>query len=153
MRISSGRAEQRNSETPKLRDSPPDRSHSFRLVRPGKDAHRDSALERSPDLDRLPHGDMDDMAAAAKLGPGDWADILEQDLRDVKDQTEAMKWEAGMYGLNELIVLRPTQSPDVEVGRRRFDVLVACRTPEFGACHETSAALPQRMTWRFSTVR
>jgi len=66
---------------------------------------------------------------AAKLGPGDWADVLLEDLGEVKDPSEGLKWERGTYGLNELIVLRPKQSPDVEAGRKRFDVLVAIRAP------------------------
>jgi len=74
----------------------------------------------------------DQVQQATKLGPGGWADVLVEDLRDVNDPSEAMKWEPGTYGLNELIVLRPTQSPDVETGRRRFDVLVAVRRPNFG---------------------
>ncbi len=69
---------------------------------------------------------------AVKLGPGDWADILEKDLQEPKDRSQAVNWEVGIYGLNELIVMRPNQSPTVEAGRRRFDVLVACRIPGFG---------------------
>jgi len=81
----------------------------------------------------LYRGNREDlMQKAAELGPGDWADVLVEDLRDVNDSSEAMKWEPGTYGLNELIVLRPTQSPDVEAGRRRFDVLVAVRQRSFG---------------------
>ena len=67
----------------------------------------------------------------AKLGPGDWADILVEDLREVQDPSQGLKWEAGIYGLNELIVLRPKKSPDVESGRHRFDVLVATRAPRY----------------------
>jgi hypothetical protein len=71
-------------------------------------------------------GNLAEVAAkAAKLGPGDWADILVEDLGEVKDPSDGLKWEPGTYGLNELIVLRPKQSPDVEAGRKRFDVLVA----------------------------
>ena len=54
---------------------------------------------------------------------------MAEDLREVKLPTETpepheLKWEAGIYGLDRLIVLRPTRSPDVEVGRKRFEVLV-----------------------------
>jgi hypothetical protein len=72
----------------------------------------------------------------AKLGPGDWADILTQDLHDVKSSVETpepheLEWEPGTYGLNALTVLRPSRAQDVGTGRRRFDVLVATRS--FGA--------------------
>jgi hypothetical protein len=58
-----------------------------------------------------------------------WADIMAEDLREVKPPTETpepheLKWGAGIYGLDGLIVLRPTRSPDVEVGRKHFEVLV-----------------------------
>ena len=62
--------------------------------------------------------------AAAKLEPGDWAEMLVEDLREVTD-VDGLKWEPGIYGLNELIVLRPNQSASVEAGRKRFDILVA----------------------------
>jgi len=88
-------------------------------------------------------GNLEDQAQkAAQLGPGDWADVLVEDLRDVNDPSEAMKWEPGTYGLNELIVLRPTQSPDVEAGRRRFDVLVAVSRPSFGHAIHLGAKPP-----------
>jgi hypothetical protein len=66
----------------------------------------------------------------ARVGPGDWADILAQNLRAVKPTAETpepheLEWEPGTYGLDELIVMRPTRSPNVEAGRKRFDVLVA----------------------------
>ncbi len=68
--------------------------------------------------------------AGAPLGPGDLADILMHDLREVKLSVgtvapQELEWEPGIYGLNELIVLRPSRSANVESGRRRFDVLVA----------------------------
>ena len=136
--------EQRNPETPKLRDSRLDRATRSVLCGPEKTLTEILHLRGLVIWTVFQNGDMDDMAAAAKLGPGDWADVLEQDLRIVKDQTEAMKWEAGMYGLNELIVLRPTQLPDVEVGRRRFDILVACRTPELGRAMKLSSGPPTK---------
>ena len=42
---------------------------------------------------------------------------------------EELEWETGTYGLDELIVLRPTRSQNAATGTRRFDVLVACRAP------------------------
>jgi len=79
-----------------------------------------------------PHGfRINQLKKAAKLGPGDWADVLEENVRDVKNPSEGVKWEAGTYGLDELIVVRPTQSQDVQAGRRRFDVFVTCRTLGF----------------------
>jgi hypothetical protein len=68
----------------------------------------------------------------AKLGPGDWADTLAQDLREVISAAQSpepheLEWEPGTYGLDELIVLRPTRSPNIEPARKRFDVLVASR--------------------------
>jgi len=74
----------------------------------------------------------DQIEQATKLGPGAWAEVLLEDLRDVNNPSEAIKWEPGTYRLNELIVLRPTQSPDVETGRRQFDLLVAVRQRNFG---------------------
>jgi hypothetical protein len=77
-------------------------------------------------------GNRDDRSPdAAKLGQGDWADILVEDLREVQDPAQGLKWEPGTYGLNELIVLRPKKPPDVESGRQRFDVLVAIRAPNY----------------------
>jgi hypothetical protein len=60
---------------------------------------------------------------------GVWADILMESLREVKVPTETpephqLMWESGIYGLDRLIVLRPTRSLNVEAGRRRFDALV-----------------------------
>jgi hypothetical protein len=51
------------------------------------------------------------------------ADVRDEDLRQVQETSEALKWEPGTYALNELIVIRPTRSKDVETGRKRFDVL------------------------------
>ena len=61
--------------------------------------------------------------------PGVWAEFLTENLREVKLPSETpepheLAWEAGSYGLDRLIVLRPTGSPNVEAGRRRLDVLV-----------------------------
>jgi hypothetical protein len=58
-----------------------------------------------------------------------WADLLTENLREVKLPTETpepteLAWELGVYGLDQLIVLRPTRPPGVEGGRKRFDVLV-----------------------------
>jgi hypothetical protein len=61
----------------------------------------------------------------AKLGPGDWADILRADLREVKGSADALKCETGTYGLRELIVLHPTRSQNVDADRMRLDVLAA----------------------------
>jgi hypothetical protein len=57
-----------------------------------------------------------------------WADILTESLREVKLPTETpepyeLTWELGVYGLDQLVVLRPTRSPGVEAGRKRFDAL------------------------------
>jgi hypothetical protein len=81
-------------------------------------------------------GGMGQLEVGARLGPGDWADILMQDLREVKLPNETpepheLGWETGTYGLDELIVLRPSRSPNVETGRRRFDVLAASRVSVF----------------------
>jgi hypothetical protein len=40
-----------------------------------------------------------------------------------------MLWETGAYKVNELMVLRPSQSPRAESGRRRFDVLAFAPGP------------------------
>ena len=66
----------------------------------------------------------------ARLGPGDWADILLEDLQEIRLATDSpepreLSWELGTYGLDQLIVLRPTRSLPVEPGRRRFDVIAA----------------------------
>jgi hypothetical protein len=60
---------------------------------------------------------------------GVWAEILMENLRDVKlpsatPEPHELTWEAGVYGLDKLIVLRPTRSPNVEADRRRLEVLV-----------------------------
>jgi hypothetical protein len=59
-----------------------------------------------------------------------WADILAANLRDIKLPSETPEphepaWEAGVYGLDRLIVLRPSHSANVEAGRRRLEVLAA----------------------------
>jgi hypothetical protein len=61
--------------------------------------------------------------------PGVWAEFLTENLREVKLPSETpepreLVWEAGSYGLDRLIVLRPNRSPNIEAGRRRLDVLV-----------------------------
>jgi hypothetical protein len=63
------------------------------------------------------------------LSQGVSADILMENLRAVKLPSETpepheLAWESGVYGLDRLIVLRPSRSPNVEAGRRSFDVLV-----------------------------
>ena len=63
------------------------------------------------------------------LSQGVSADILMENLREVKLPSETpepheLAWESGVYGLDRLIVLRPSRSPNVEAGRRSFDVLV-----------------------------
>ena len=57
---------------------------------------------------------------------------------------------SGTYGLNELIVMRPNQSPTVEAGRRRFDVLVVEFPGSDAACKWTEIRL-QRMNYGSST--
>jgi hypothetical protein len=64
---------------------------------------------------------------AAKLGLGDFADVVESDLIELKPSSAAREFEIGTYGISELIVLQPSQSTDVPAGRRRFDLLVAVR--------------------------
>jgi hypothetical protein len=70
-----------------------------------------------------------DGEAIEVTGPDVSADILVEHFRDVKlpvdtPEPRELAWEQGTYGLDRLIVLRPTRSQDVEAGRRRFDVLV-----------------------------
>jgi hypothetical protein len=69
--------------------------------------------------------------AAAKLGPGDFADVVEADLEKAKPGLAALDFEIGTYGLSELIVLRPRQARVVSPGRREFDLLVAVRAPHY----------------------
>jgi hypothetical protein len=73
----------------------------------------------------------DGVTQSAKLGPGSWADVLAGDIRDLNDHSGPMRWAPGNYGLNELIVLRQSESANVEEGRRRFDVLASCRPHTF----------------------
>ena len=59
------------------------------------------------------------------------ADVLVENLREAKLPSETpepheLTWEAGVYGLDQLIVLRPSRSPNGEAERRRFDILVGC---------------------------
>jgi len=68
--------------------------------------------------------------AVERVGPGYWADLLMEDLREVRLPSESPKpreldWETGTYGLDELIVLRPSRSENGATGTRHFDVLVA----------------------------
>ena len=69
--------------------------------------------------------------AAARLGPGDFADVLEADLEETTPPSATLDFEIGTYGLSELIVLRPRQSRDVVPGRREFELLVAVRAPHY----------------------
>jgi hypothetical protein len=78
------------------------------------------------------HGNLESEAEKArKLGPRVSADVPEEDVREVKNPSEGLRWEPGTYRLNELIVLRPTAAPDVEAGRRRFDVLADSYSDDF----------------------
>jgi hypothetical protein len=67
--------------------------------------------------------------AAAKLGPGDFADLLERDLGESNPPGAPFDVDAGTYGLFELIALVPSRSRDIEAGRKRFDVLAAVFAP------------------------
>ncbi len=70
-----------------------------------------------------------DGQAIAGATPGVWADFLTEDLREVTVPTETtepheLAWEPGTFGLDRLIVLRPTQTRNIEKGRRRFDIVL-----------------------------
>jgi hypothetical protein len=80
--------------------------------------------------------------AVAKLGLGDFADIANADLENPGITTAPVEFEAGTYGLSELIVLRPSQSGGVDPGRRRFDLLAAVRAPHFGRYIHVAAEPP-----------
>ena len=61
---------------------------------------------------------------------GVWADILTDYLRHedrppTTPEPNVIALEPGVYGLDSLVVLRPTSSQAVEAGRKRYDVLVA----------------------------
>jgi hypothetical protein len=68
--------------------------------------------------------------AAAKIGPGDFADLLERDLGESNPPGASFDVDVGTYGLFELIALVPSRSRDVEPGRKRFDVLAAVFAPD-----------------------
>jgi hypothetical protein len=69
---------------------------------------------------------------AHKLGLGDFADVMEYDLVELKPSSAPRELEIGNYALSELIVLQPSQSTDVPAGRRRFDLLAAVRERDRG---------------------
>jgi hypothetical protein len=82
-------------------------------------------------------GGQGQQAERPKLGPGHWADILAENLRNATIAVETpepheLEWEPGFYGLDQLIVMRPTRSPAPEPERRRFDVLVSCFFSGYG---------------------
>ncbi len=57
--------------------------------------------------------------------PPAWADILVENLQRPTETPEPNEqtWELGTYGLDHLIVLRPSRSPRAQTGQRRFDIL------------------------------
>jgi hypothetical protein len=60
--------------------------------------------------------------------PAAWVDVLTENLHEVRLPTESpdpreLMWETGLYGLEQLIVMRPSSLPGVETGQRRFDIL------------------------------
>jgi len=82
-------------------------------------------------------GGMGGRMETMRLGPGQWADLLTEDLRAVTSPSQTpepheLEWETGTYGLDKLIVLRPAQPQPVEPEIRRFDVLVGCFVNDFG---------------------
>ena len=81
--------------------------------------------QKGPLLWTIQGGGYVDPTRKAVLGVGDFADLLEADLEELKPRGASLDFEIGTYGLSELIVLRPSRSRDVEPGRRRLDVLVA----------------------------
>jgi hypothetical protein len=75
-----------------------------------------------------------------KPGEAGWADFLTEDLRAIKeapDEAAAVHWEPGTYKLSELIILRPTPPGAIEVGRKRFEILVETRPAGFGHARYT----------------
>ncbi len=63
------------------------------------------------------------IAESAKLGPGDFAEIIEADLEAMKPSATPFEFEVGDYGLPEILVMRPSKSAGLEPGRRRYDLL------------------------------
>ncbi len=61
---------------------------------------------------------------ASKFGSGEWADVLEEDIREVLAGAP-VEMETGHYAISELLVLRPSRARDLEPGQRRYEVLVA----------------------------
>ena len=62
---------------------------------------------------------------AAESGSGEWADVLDGDIRQLKDSAATIEMEMGHYVLSDLLVLRSTETPGLGKGQRRFAVLAA----------------------------
>ncbi len=69
------------------------------------------------------------VTAIRQLAPGDWADIATADLRVITPagtpEPHELQFELGVYGIDSLMVLRPTRSGPLELDRKRFDILAA----------------------------
>jgi hypothetical protein len=83
-------------------------------------------------------------AEPTRLAPGDFADALIEDLQPLKPPGSALEFEVGTYALDELFVVRPSQSRDVELGpgRRRFDLLAAATALPGGRAIQVAAHPP-----------
>ncbi len=58
------------------------------------------------------------------FGSGEWVDVLDGDIKQLKDSAATMEMEMGHYALSDLLVLRSTPTPGLGNGQRRFAVLV-----------------------------
>jgi hypothetical protein len=75
---------------------------------------------------------------AAEFGSGEWADVLDDDIRQLKDSAATIEMDTGQYALSGLLVLRPSQLRGFRDGLRRFAVL---------AVTEDSNNIAPRINW------